>query len=104
MKPEIAKNWEAALKAFNAAKTAFNNDEADVEVLKKLHMAIFYGQSAIRIFNKSEGDVAAGTFRTKFEEINNLGTIQAIDMTFKALEEYHNLIPKEYNLPAPISD
>ncbi|MBW8001182.1 MAG: hypothetical protein FVQ80_04080 [Planctomycetes bacterium] len=103
MNPEIRKYWEAALKAFNTAKTAFKNGESDSEVKRELCIAVVYGYLAIRTFSKSEGGISADTFRTWLEEIDNLGSKHAIDITLKALKEYHNLVPKEYNLPVPVN-
>jgi hypothetical protein len=102
MKHEITKHWEAALKAFNAAKTAFKNGVSASEVKKELCIAVVNGHLAMRAFGKSEGSVSADTFLAWLEEIDSLGTRQAIDITRKALKEYHNLSPKEYNLPVPI--
>jgi hypothetical protein len=104
MNPEIAKHWEASLKAFNAAKTAFENGEADVEVKRELWMAIFYGQFMTREIGQGgeESLIAAGTAIESLSQFNRLGTRQAIDITLKALKEYHNLAPKECNLPEPI--
>lgn len=102
MKHEITKHWEASLKAFNAAKTAFKNGESDFEVKKELHMAIFYGQIAIRGLDYGDIDLPADIFFDYLSRIEPFGTKQAIDETRKALKEYHNLVPPEYNLPLPI--
>ena len=102
MNPKIAENWEVSLKALNAAKTAFEkNGEADIK--KELCIAIFYGQLMTKDLGQGgEGSIAADTVIESFEQLfNGLGNRQAIDITLKALKEYHNLAPKEYNLPAP---
>ena len=103
MNPVIAKQWETSLKAFNAAKTAFENSESDSEVKKELRMAIVYGQFMTRELGQGgeESLIAAGTALENFSQFNRLGTRQAINITLKALKECHNLAPKEYNLPPP---
>ena len=102
MNPEIAKHWEVALNAFNAAKTAFENSKSDYEIKKELHMAIFYGQFAIRKLNCVDITITADIFFDYLSRIEHLGPKQAIDETLKALKEYHNLVPPEYNLPVPV--
>jgi hypothetical protein len=105
MNPDIAKNWEIALKALNAAKIAFENSKPDYEIKKELRTAIFYGQYMTKDLGLAgeerliAADIAVARFNQKFDR---LGTRDAIEETIKALKEYHNLVPSEYNLPVPI--
>ena len=101
MNPEIAKHWKTSLRAFSAAKAAFEKSE-DSEVKKELHMALFYGQLAIRELDCGGIDLPADIFFDYLSRIEPLGTKQAIDETIKALKEYHNLVPPGYSLPVPI--
>lgn len=101
MNPEIAKYWDKALSAFNAAKTALKNGKSDYEVKKELYMAIFYGQFAIRKLNCVDIAITADIFLDYLSKIEHLGTKQAIDITRKALKAYRNLLPEEDSLPVP---
>ena len=105
MNPEIAKNWGIALKALNAAKTAFENGESDYKIKKELRTSIFYGQYMTKDLGLGgeERLIAAGTAVERFnQKFARFGTRDAIEETIKALKEYHNLVPPEYNLPVPI--
>ncbi len=105
MNLEIAKNWEAALNAFNKAKAAFKNGESDENVKEKLHVAIFYGHCMTRYLGLGgeENLISAGIVTESiFEKFNHLTTKDEINETLKALNEYHNLVPKDYDLPKPI--
>jgi len=99
MNPKVCENWEKSLQAFKVAKTAFENNEPDSEVKKELWMAICYGHLAMR--EVKLGLVSAGIALDYLEELQNVGTKQAIDFTLRALKDYHNLLPEEYYLPLP---
>ena len=103
MNPEIAKYWNKALEAFNTAKTNFENGEPDSEVKKVLWMAVSHGQFITRHLNigGEESTIAAGTAIENLSQLERLDIRQAFDKVLKALKEYHNLIPDEYNLPLP---
>lgn len=104
MNPEIKKHWEAALEAFNTAKTAFKNGESDSVVKKELHMAIYYGQLAVRGLVCRDIAIITAIFYDYFKSsrIERLGPKQTIDETLKALKRYCKLLPEEDYLPIPV--
>jgi len=103
MNPKIAEHWERALKAYNDAKTAFQNRKSESDIKKELWNAILYGQCITREL-ESDGEeslIAAETAIESFEQLQQLSTCKAFDLTLQALREYRNLAPDEYNLPIP---
>ena len=103
MNPKIAEYWDRALKAYNAAKTAFQNRKSESYIKKELWDAILYGQFMTREL-ESDGEeslIAAGTAIESLEQLQQLSTHEAFKITWKALREYQNLAPDEYNLPIP---
>jgi len=105
MNPEIAKDWSEALKAYDEAKGGYRRGESDFIVRKHLWMAVIFGQRMTKHLKPhgEESLIAAGTALDSLSQLEQLPIRRAFDMVLKALREYHNLMPGEYNLPLPAS-
>lgn len=102
MNPEVAKCWNKALKSFDDAKVAFKKGDLDSDIKEKLIRAIVYGQVMTRHLETGgeESLISVAVFRDT--NYNNISIKQAFAVTLQGLEQYLNLVPKEYNLPLPI--
>ena len=103
MKPEIAKHWKKAFENFDDAKLAFENGQLDSIIKEKLWASIVHGQAMTRHLraNGEESLIAASIAIESRSQLEQLSIKQAFEKVLKALREYRNLVPDEYNLPLP---
>lgn len=92
-----------ALEAYEDAKAEFRNGGLEDSIKQKLWMAIYYGQQMTNHLspNGQESMIGADIALDSLSRIGQSSSRQDFDIVMRALREYHNLVPAEYNLPLP---